>query len=91
MELACPVCLVVCYVPEVDHDMSFCGGDLCRGPVDRFSVHIPGDGVLLPVEGVFVEVLRGIEAQIVDIFMVACAVGVVIELNLCGIDLRNIY
>ena len=72
-------------LPGVDHDAPGRLRNVLLRAVDGRAVHIPGDGSRRPEERVFVERLRGVKAEIVEIFVFPHAVCVVIELHLRGV------
>ena len=77
--------------PYIHHDFARCRWNVRGCLVNSLSVYIPSNGIFLPVKTIGVIALGSIKAQIVHVFVVTCAVGVVVELYLCGVLAENFH
>ena len=78
-------------VPHVCHYLLRVGRYVARGAADCLAVNVPRYAVLLPVECVLVKVRRGVKPQVVEVFVPALTVCVVVELHLRHILAEYLY
>ena len=79
------VFLALVAAPEIGKHAHTVGWDIAHDFIDRFIIDVPDDLAIVPIETIVMELFRGIEAEIIHIFVMANAVFEVVELDLAGI------